>query len=350
MTPAIRPEYLKQHLLKLLNTPSPTGNTEKAIDLVGAEFANLGLPTQRTAKGALIATLSGASTRPAKALSAHVDTLGGMVKEIKSNGRLVISSLGGYYPGSIVGEYCRVETVQGKTYSGTVLLNKQSVHIHRIGQMHDGADDFANLEVRLDAQTASKEETEALGIQVGDFISWDPRPQITETGFIKSRHLDDKACVAIFLAVAEAFQREAVTPAQTTYFYISPYEEVGHGASSGIPDDVGELVVADIGIVGEGQNSDEYGVSICPKDGGGPYDLKLRRKLVSLAEAAGIPYNLDIFIHYSSDGTAAWRAGATFRVGLIGPGVDASHAYERTHEESLINTARLIIEFMGEDS
>ena len=346
MTPGIRSEYLKQHLLKLLNTPSPTGSTDRAIDLVEAEFSSLGLPTQRTTKGALIATLSGPSSGPAKALSAHVDTLGGMVKEINSNGRLAITSLGGYYPGSVVGEYCSIETAQGETFSGTVVLNKQSVHIHRLAQIHEAANDLANLEVRLDAQTSSKEETEALGIQVGDFISWDPRPQLTETGFIKSRHLDDKACVAIFLAVAEAFQRESVEPAHTTHFYISSYEEVGHGASSGIPDNVDELLVVDIGIVGEGQSSDEYGVSICPKDGSGPYDLKLRRKLVSLAEAANISHNLDIFINYSSDGSAAWRAGATFRVGLIGPGVDASHAYERTHEESLLNTARLIMEFM----
>jgi len=346
MSPTIQPQYLTSRLLQLLNTPSPTGNTEKIIAFVEAEFAGLGLPAYRTQKGALVATLAGKRAGPAKALSGHVDTLGGMVKEIKANGRLAISSLGGYYAGSVVGEYCTVETSTGNTFTGTVVQNRQAVHIHSLGQVHESAESLAKVEIRLDAQTGSREETLALGIQVGDFINWDPRPELTETGFIKSRHLDDKASLACFLAIAEAFKREAITPVYTTYFYISPYEEVGHGASSGVPDDVDELLVVDTGIVGEGQASDEFSVSICAKDGSGPYDLSLRRKLVSLAQAAGIPYHLDIFINYSSDGTAAWRAGGEFRVGLIGPGVDACHAYERTHQSALLATANLISAFL----
>ncbi len=347
MSPTIDLAYLNIFLLQLLNTPSPTGNTDRAIELVTGEFANLEISTQRTPKGALLATLRGVTAKPARALSAHVDTLGGIVKEIKSNGRLVISNLGGYYAGSIVGEYCTVETAAEETFTGTVLQNKQSVHIHNRDEIHGSAKTLSCLEVRLDALTTSKAETEDLGIQIGDFISWDPRAQITETGFIKSRHLDDKASVATFLAAAEAFKRADITPDRTTHFYISTYEEVGHGGASGIPDDIEELLVVDIGIVGEGQASDEFGVSICPKDGGGPYDLQLRRKLVSLAEAAQIAYNLDLFINYSSDGTAAWRAGASCRVGLIGPGVDGSHTYERTHQEALLSTAQLIVEYIN---
>jgi putative aminopeptidase FrvX len=347
MSPTIHLPYLKTVLLELLNTPSPTGNTSKAIDFVANEFARLNISAKRTPKGALLATLPGSTNGPAKALSAHVDTLGGMVKEIKSNGRLAITNIGGYYAGSVVGEYCTVETANGQIFTGTVVQTKQSIHIHNQAELHRSAENLASVEIRLDAHTTSKVETEALGIAVGDFVSWDPRAQITEAGFIKSRHLDDKASVSILLAVAEAFQRERVSPNRATHFYISTYEEVGHGGASGIPDDIEELLVIDIGIVGEGQASDEFGVSICPKDGSGPYDLQLRRKLVTLAQAAKIPYNLDVFVNYASDGSAAWQAGAVYRVGLIGPGVDSTHAYERTHEESLRHTAQLIIEYMS---
>jgi putative aminopeptidase FrvX len=339
-------EYTKAFLLKLLNTPSPTGNTDFAVELVETEFAKLGLPTQRTVKGGLLVTMTGKIPQPARAVTSHIDTLGGMVKEIKSNGRLIISSLGGYYPGSIVGEYCTVETADKEKITGTVLLDKQSVHIHSMEEVHTTAKKLSTLEVRLDARTTSKEETETLGIQVGDFISWDPRAKITETGFIKSRHLDDKAGVASMLAAAQAMVRHNIVPGYTAYFYTSNYEEVGHGGAAGIPSEVEELLAIDMGVLGEGQAGDEFGVSICVKDASGPYDLKMRRQLVSLAQAAQIPYNVDIYVNYNSDGSAALRAGANMRVALIGPGVDSSHAYERTHEEALLNTAHLIIEYL----
>lgn len=342
-------EYTKTFLLELLTTPSPTGNTDNAVTLVEAAFKQLGLETRRTIKGALLATLSGKTNQSARAVTGHVDTLGGIVKEIKDNGRLVISSLGGYYAGSIVGEYCTVETDTGEKISGTVLLSKQSVHIHGIDKLHDMSRKLNELEVRLDALTTSKAETEALGIQVGDFISWEPRAQATKAGFIKSRHLDDKAGVAAMVGAAQAMKEHNIIPGRTTYFYISTYEEVGHGGATGVPASVEELLVIDMGVVGEGQTGDEFGVSICVKDQGGPYDLRLRRQLVSLAKAAQIPHNLDIYVNYASDGTAALRAGANARVGLIGPGVDSSHAYERTHEEALANTARLIVEFLRSD-
>ena len=350
MAPEIDQAYLLDTLLKLLKTPSPTGSTSDVISLIAAEFERLGLAHHQTKKGALLVTMSGQTTESACAVTAHVDTLGAMVKEIKSNGRLALSNLGGYYAGSVVGEYCLVETAGGQRLSGTVVQNKQSVHIHSRSDVHASAESLDTVEIRLDAKTSSKSETEALGIGVGDFVSWDPRAQVTETGFVKSRHLDDKASAAAIVATAEALVRAGVKPARTTYLYFSTYEEVGHGGASGIPNEIDELLVVDIGIVGEGQASDEFAVSICPKDGGGPYDLTLRRKLVSLAEAGNIPYQLDIFINYASDGTAAWRAGADYRVGLIGPGIDSSHAYERTHQDSLNNTARLIARFLQAES
>ena len=212
-----------------------------------------------------------------------------------------------------------------------------------IAESKHTADD---VEVRLDERTNSKKETQALGIGVGDFVSFDPRTTATPSGFVKSRHLDDKAGVAIMLAVAKALVDAGLQPAQDAYLYISPYEEVGHGAASGIPDPVKELLVVDMGALGDGQNSDEYTVSICAKDSGGPYDLGMRRKLVALCQEHGIPHKVDVYPHYNSDGSAALRAGADLVVGLIGPGVDASHAYERTHVDSLLHTARLAAAYL----
>lgn len=338
--------YLTDFLLNLLNCPSPTGDTTRAVLMVEQEFSRLGIDTRRTGKGALIATIPGSTPGSSRALSGHVDTLGGMVKEIKADGRLKISNLGGWYPGSVVGEYCIVHAANGAQISGTVLLEQQSVHIHRADDIHTNAIKLQKLEVRLDARTRSTEETKALGIRVGDFISWEPRAELTETGFIKSRHLDDKASVAAMLAVAETLVRHHITPKYTTHFYISTYEEVGHGASSGIPADVSELVVVDMGVVGEGQAGDEFSVSICAKDGTGPYDLQLRQKLTAIAKAENIPYQVDIFVNYGSDGSAALRGGLDARVALIGPGVDSSHAYERTHRDALKYTAELIVAYL----
>lgn len=335
-------------LLRLLKTPSPTGNTEAAIAFVEEICQQLKLQTYRTVKGNLVAVLHGlpTDTTTPRTITAHVDTLGAMVKEIKGNGRLKLTALGGYLPSSVAGEYCTVESASGKVISGTVLLSKQSVHIHSKDEIHKLGNSMENLEVRLDARTTSKEETEALGLAVGDFVAWDPRTEFTEAGFIKSRHLDDKAGVAAALGAVEMMMRANLRLTQPSYLYFSTYEEVGHGGAAGIPADTRELLVVDMGAVGEGQASNEFGVSIGVKDSSGPYDLQMRRNLVNLAETASIPYNLDVYIDYTSDGSAALRAGADVRVGLIGPGVDSSHAYERTHLDAIVNTARLIGEFL----
>ncbi|MBN1642492.1 MAG: M42 family metallopeptidase [Anaerolineae bacterium] len=332
--------YLIDVLMQLLGTPSPTGNTGAAIDIAEAAFGALGLDTRRTNKGALVAVLPGRSDTRPRALSGHVDTLGAMVKEVRSDGRLGLTQIGGYVWQTVEGEYCEIATNDGRTYTGTVLAHKTSVHTYPRTEVA-GARKDADIEVRLDERTISAQETRALGIEVGDFVSYDPRATVTESGFVKSRHLDDKAGVAIMIAVAKAIVDAGLKPAQTTHCYVSPYEEVGHGASSGIPEAVKELLVIDMGALGDGQNSDEYTVSICAKDSSGPYDLGVRRKLVALCAEHEIPHKVDVYPNYGSDGSAALRAGADLVVGLIGPGVDASHAYERTHRDSLLHTARL---------
>jgi putative aminopeptidase FrvX len=274
-----------------------------------------------------------------------VDTLGAMVKEIKPNGRLRLTQLGSYAWNSVEGEGCLVRTVTGRVVSGTILLTKASFHVYReeVGTLQRKEE---NMEVRLDARTANADETRALGIEVGDFVYLNPRAELTETGFIRSRHLDDKASVACIYGALKALADAQLVPSQRADILITTFEEVGHGASTGVPADCVELLVVDMAAIGEGQNSDEFSCGICVKDSSGPYHIEMRRKLVELAQNANIPYKLDVYPSYRSDGDAALRAGADIRVGLIGPGVDASHAYERTHQDSLVATARMVVEYL----
>ena len=347
MLPTVNMPRIMDFLVGLLNTPSPTGYTDEAIAYVRRAFESIGLPDlalEETIKGALIATLPGESETAPRALSAHVDTIGAMVREIKTNGRLLLTQLGGYAWNAVEGENVTVHCARdGRRYRGTVQTINPSVHTSE--QMREGKREEERMEVRLDVRTSKREETLALGIDVGDFVSFDPRVEVTETGFIKSRHLDDKAGVAVIFGVLLALKESGRLPAQRTTFLISNYEEVGHGATSGIPKDVVEFLAIDMAAstTGEHQNSDEYSVGICAKDSTGPYDLRLRRRLIRLCEANGIPYKVDTYPRYGSDGSAFLEAGGAARVGVIGPGVDASHAYERTHRDSLEATTRLAL-------
>ncbi|MCF6465549.1 M42 family metallopeptidase [Clostridium sp. Cult2] len=338
-------DYVVDKLVSLLNISSPSGNTKKAIDFVEKEFNSMGVPTYKTNKGALIATITGENQEKEITLSGHVDTLGGMVKEIKSNGRIKLTQIGGYVWSTVEGEYVNIESSNGKLYSGTILTTKASSHVH--GQETKTIErDMHNMEIRLDEKVSSKEDVEKLGINVGDFIFFDPRTIVTDSGFIKSRHLDDKAGVASILGIAKYLVDNNIKPKYTTNFFVSNYEEVGHGASAAIPKKTFEFIAIDMAAPGEGQTSDEYSVTICAKDSSGPYDLELKNKLVNLAEDNDLNYKIDIYPYYGSDGSAALRAGYDFRVGLIGPGVDASHSFERTHRDALENTIRLGILYL----
>ncbi|MFO7696868.1 MAG: M42 family metallopeptidase [Anaerolineae bacterium] len=342
--------YMLDSLCTLLNIPSPTGYHHQAIAWLIERIGELqapGLEVHLTKKGALLVTLPGAVPTGSRALSGHIDTLGAMVREIKSNGRLLLTQLGGYAWNAVENENVTVYSVrEGSTFRGTIQTVNPSVHTS--GEARDGKRVDDRMEVRLDAPSASADETRALGIEVGDFVFLDPRVEVTDTGYIKSRHLDDKAGVAVMLAVLRALVGHGQRPSVTTSFFFSNYEEVGHGASAGLPGDLDELLVIDMaaGTTGEHQNSDEYSVGICAKDATGPYDLGMRRSLCRIAEENGIPYRIDTYPHYGSDGSALLRAGADVRVGLIGPGVDASHAYERTHRDSLLATANLALAYV----
>lgn len=337
--------YMARKVVELCQISSPTGYTDEAMTYVEREFAALGVATRRTRKGALIATIPGQDQGNHRVLAAHVDTLGAMVKEIKSSGRLKLTRVGGYSMNTIEGEYVKVHTVDGRVYTGTVLVNKASTHVH--GPEHEKQErNEANMEVRLDERVHSRADVENLGIQVGDFVSLDARALLTETGFVKSRHLDDKACVGVLLGLAREIMEDKIELAATTHFFISNYEEVGHGAAGAFPAETTEVIALDMAAVGDGQSSDEYSVTICVKDSSGPYDYELSRRLQYLASDQGIPYKVDIYPYYGSDASAALRAGGQFRAALVGPGIDASHSYERCHVDSLEATAWLMLEYL----
>jgi putative aminopeptidase FrvX len=305
------------------------------------------LEIKRTNKGALVATWPGENSEAPRALTAHIDTLGAMVKDIKTSGRLKLTKIGGFGWSAVEGEGCTIFTQTGDEIRGSILLAKPSTHVHGNAFSETKRDDD-NMEVRLDARANSTDETRALGIDIGDFVAFDPRVELTN-GFVRSRHLDDKACVANLVAAIKALADAGLKPKQTTTFHISNYEEVGHGASTGFPANITELISLDMAAIGEGQTSDEFHATICVKDSGGPYHHGLSNKLRKMAQKHQIPFKVDIYPYYGSDGEAYWRAGGDVAVALIGPGVDASHNYERTHTEALEATTNWIVAYLLSD-
>jgi putative aminopeptidase FrvX len=348
MLPDIDVNYLTKFLVDLLNIPSPTGFTDQAIAFIEKELSQYPfLQLSHTRKGALVAKWEGRSDSSPRALTAHMDTLGAMVKELKSNGRLAITRIGGLLLNAVETEGCWVFTSKGEKIRGSLLINTASGHVHG-PKASETKRDEEHMEIRLDASTSSAHGTRLLGINVGDFVSFDPRVELTN-GFIRSRHLDDKACVATILAAIKSLADWGQSPAQSVHFLFSNYEEVGHGAAAGIPSDVHELVTVDMAAVGEGQESDEFHATLCLKDSGGPYHHGLSNKLRMLADANGIIYKTDTYPNYGSDGEAFWRAGGDVAVALIGPGIDASHNYERTHLDALLGTTNWILAYLLAD-
>ncbi|RHW38184.1 M20/M25/M40 family metallo-hydrolase [Neobacillus notoginsengisoli] len=337
-------EEILESLVKLVSIASPTGNTGKAIAFVEEFMVNHNVAVKRNNKGGLIATIPGKETKRSRMLTAHVDTLGAMVKEIKPSGRLKIDLIGGFKYNSIEGEYCTIETSSGKTYTGTILMHQTSVHVYKDAGKAERNQD--NMEIRIDEKVHSPEEVRKLGIEVGDFVSFDPRVKVTPSGYIKSRHLDDKASVAILMQLIKRIKEEKIELPNTTHFLFSNNEEIGYGGNSNIPPETVEYLAVDMGAMGDGQSTDEYTVSICAKDASGPYHYGLRKKLVNLAKEKGIAYKLDIYPYYGSDASAAIRSGNDIVHGLVGPGIDSSHAFERTHTSSLEQTAALLYEYI----
>ncbi|WP_068775633.1 M42 family metallopeptidase [Paenibacillus sp. FJAT-26967] len=339
----INRSYVLEVLDMLLTTPSPSGYTHQIMAKVKAETEKLGYTMELTNKGCGIITIPGKRSDYTIGLSAHVDTLGAMVRSIKDNGRLRLTPVGGYMMAAIENEYCQVHTRQGLSYEGTILTTKPSVHVFSDARDHKRVEE--NMEVRLDELAFSREDVHKLGIGTGDFVSFDPRVRIQENGYIKSRHLDDKASVAALFGLLDLLKNECIEPACTIKLIITTYEEVGHGASY-IPGDIDELVAVDMGAMGEDLSCTEQDVSICAKDSSGPYDYAMTTHLIRLAEHAGIRHAVDIYPHYGSDASAALRGGSNIRAALIGPGVHASHGMERTHVDAIAGTAALLLQYI----
>ncbi|MFP3919456.1 M42 family metallopeptidase [Lysinibacillus telephonicus] len=325
---------------QIVNIPSPSGFTKSIMQFIGTYLHDLGIEYKKTNKGAIIATFQGENNNVHRLLTAHTDTLGAMVKEIKANGRLKLTMVGGFNWNAVEGEYCTVHTAYGKKIRGTILMHETTVHVYRgAGELKR---DENHIEVRIDEKVNNAEGVRKIGIEVGDFVSFDPRFEKTESGFIKSRHLDDKASTALLLQLMKYLKEENIQLPYTTHFYISNNEEIGYGGNSNIPNQVVEYIAVDMGAIGDGQSSDEYTVSICAKDSSGPYHYELTRQIVELAKSNNIDYKLDIYPYYGSDASAAIRAGFDVKHALFGPGIESSHAYERTHVDSLRATAHLL--------
>jgi putative aminopeptidase FrvX len=339
-------DYAWKVLPELLNTEGMSGNCGKIVALMEKKLKELNIKAEKTNKGGLIVKLKGKDNSKVRLMTAHVDTLGAMVKKTGGDGRVFIVPVGGVYPYSIEGEYVTIETAAGKRYRGTVVHNNPSAHVNATLSKEER--NFDNISIRLDEKVKSSDDVKKLGISVGDYCYFDPRVEVTKSGFIKSRHLDDKAGVAALLGTIDYFTRNKEMPEYETWFYISVAEEVGNGTVSKLPQNCFEIVAVDMGALGNGQTSDEYTVSICAKDSSGPFDYELRKKIVGIAEKNKIPYKVDIYPMYGSDAAAALRTGIDAKHALFGPGVDASHSYERVHRDSLDATAELTIKYILE--
>lgn len=337
-------QNILDNMERYLSIPSPAGYTKHAIIETKKDFEELGLTTQLTNKGALIATLKGQNDEEHVMITSHVDTLGAMVKEITNDGRLKYNKIGGSSWGSIEGENCYIITRKGKKIRGSVIPKMASTHIY--GQEKGNmARNQTNMFIRIDEIVKSREDVLKIGINVGDFICMDTRTEVTKSGFVKSRYLDNKLAVGIILEICRYFKENSIIPKYTTHFYISNYEETGHGVST-IPERTKEMIAIDVGIVGDGQQSNEFSVSIAAKDRKSPYNFEFRNKLVDIAEENNIDYVVDLYNFYSSDATQCMHQGKDINFASLGPAVDASHHYERTHVDSIINTTKLLIKYL----
>ncbi len=340
MIDRIYADHAWNYASQLLSIDSPSGFTAKAAAFVKEAFESLGFSAVITQKGGVLADLGGLDENNALMLAAHTDTLGGMVAQLKGGSRLRITPLGGMNANNAEAENVRVYTRDGKTYEGTLQLCNPSIHVN--GEYNTIKRDWNTTEVVLD----ETEDAEKLGIQVGDIVCFDPRTRRTESGYLKSRFLDDKLSVGILLGFAKYIADNHITLPRKTYVHVTVYEEVGHGGSASVPAGVTEAISVDMGCVGSGLNCTERQVSICCKDSGGPYSYEVVGKLIEAAKKAGADYAVDVYPYYGSDVEATLRAGFDILHGLIGPGVFASHGYERSHIDGVFNTLKVLCGYL----
>ena len=339
-------EFAVEKTCELLAIDSPSGFTAGAARYVKEEFESLGFDASVTVKGGVLVDLGGEdSDEGGLLLEAHTDTLGGMVAELKGNGRLRITNLGGMRAENAECENVRVYTRDGNVYEGTLQLINPSIHVN--GQYADTKRTFDTTEIVLDEESFSRDDLRNLGIEVGDIVAFDPRTRVTDSGYIKSRFLDDKLSVGILLGFAKYIKENKIKLPRHTYVHVTVYEEVGHGGAASVPQGVTEAISVDMGCVGLGLECTERQVSICAKDSHGPYNYDVVGKLIAAAKAESADYAVDIYPYYGSDVEATLSAGYDIKHGLIGAGVYASHGYERSHKDGVKNTLLVLKGYLG---
>ena len=328
----------------LLAIDSPSGFTARAAAWVKDAFESLGFEARITTKGGVLVNLGGADENDGLLLEAHTDTLGAMVAQIKGSGALKLTALGGMRPENAETENVRVYTREGQVYEGTCQLCNASVHVN--GDYAGAKRSWDTVEILLDEDVSSADDTRKLGIEVGDIVCFDPRTKRTKSGYLKSRFLDDKLSVGVLLGFAKYLSDNKIVPARKVWAHITVYEEVGHGGCASVPAGVTEAISVDMGCVGDGLGCTEKKVSICAKDSGGPYSYEVVGKLIGAAKATSADYAVDVYPHYGSDVEATLSAGYDIRHGLIGPGVYASHGYERSHIDGVMNTLKVLCGYL----
>lgn len=336
-------DFMMDAARALLTTDSPSGFTANAVAVAEGIAKGLGYATRRTNKGGLVIHVPGREQGKKIGLCAHVDTLGLMCRAITDQGELLITKIGGPILPTLDGEYCKVYTRDGRVYTGTILSLSPAAHV--FDDAHTRARDDKSMAVRLDEKVRSAADVRALGVEVGDYVCFDPKTTVTPSGFLKSRFIDDKGSAACLLTVLKLMKDAGARPRYDAQIHFTVYEEVGHGGAT-IPGDLDELLAVDMGCVGADLTCTEYQVSICAKDSAGPYDYEMTSRLIALAKERGLDYAVDVYPHYSSDVAVAWQAGSDAKAALIGPGVHASHGMERTHFEGMKNTVALIAAYL----
>lgn len=336
-------DYFKKVAQEIFTCDSPTGYTKNIIDLVKRFTDSYGYESRILNSGALEVSIKGLDSSKVVATSAHTDTLGLMVRSIKPNGKLALTTLGGPITPSLDSEYCTIYTRDGRKYTGTIVSTSSAVHVYK--DANTKSREIDELEVRLDEEVFTKEDVLNLGIQNGDIVAYDTKFTITDSGFLKTRFVDDKASVVILLMLLKYTSENKINFKHDTKIYFITYEEVGHGASI-IDKNISEFVTLDMGCIGLDLAGNEYAVSICAKDSGGPYDYELTTNLINMARENDLNYTVDIFPFYGSDIGAARRAGVDMKGALIGSGVSASHGMERTHIKGIENTLKLIYKYL----
>lgn len=337
-------EFMMDTAVKLLTTDSPSGFTARAAQVAVAMAEELGYATSRSNKGSVVIHVPGRDQTRTVGLCAHIDTLGLMVRAITDDGQLSITKVGGPLLPTLDGEYCKIYTRQGQVYTGTILSLSPSSHVYDDAATRPR--DEGNMAVRVDERVTCAEEVRALGIEVGDYVCVDPKTTVTESGFLKSRFIDDKGSAACLITLLKLMRDTGVKPEWDTDVVFTVYEEVGHGGAT-FSGKYQELLAVDMGCVGAELTCSEYQVSICAKDSAGPFDYEMTSRLVALAKEHGVDYAVDVYPHYSSDAAVAWKAGNDVRAALIGPGVHASHGMERTHFDGMKATVELLALYLG---